>query len=75
MQISGNGAAAAIDIITVVASPADARALPRGVVVGDSHGGVTFSDAVAEILESRSACGWREVHINQTSWTVIQVNR
>jgi hypothetical protein len=45
------------------------------VVVGDSHGGVTFSDAVAQVLESRSLQGWREVSINETSWTVIEVNR
>jgi len=77
MQISGNsaGAAGAREIITTITSPAEARALPPGVVVGDSHAGVTFSDAVAHVLESRSLQGWREVSINETSWTVIEVNR
>jgi len=64
-----------LEIITAVCSPSEARALPRGVVVGDAHGGVTFSDAVAEILERRSICGWREVELDQISWTVIELNR
>jgi hypothetical protein len=77
MQISGNsaGAAGAREIITTIGSPAEARALPPGVLVGDLHGGVTFSDAVAQVLESRSLQGWREVSINETSWTVIEVYR
>ena len=64
-----------LEIIRTVSTPAEARALPRGAVVGDLNGGVTFSDAVAEILERRSVHGWREVAIEQTSWTVIQLNR
>ena len=64
-----------LEIIRIVSTPAEARALPPGAVVGDLHGGVTFSDAIAEILERRSVHGWREVAIEQASWTVIHLNR
>jgi hypothetical protein len=79
MPISGDGAARAPsgvpEIIKCVASPDEARALPPGSVVGDLYGGVTFSDAVAHVLESRSLRGWREVAIADVSWTIIQLNR
>ena len=80
MASSGNGLAkfagsGNLEIITAVSTVAEARALPRGAVVGDLHGGVTFSDAVAEILERRSVYGWHEVAIEQTAWTVIHLNR
>ena len=80
MASSGNALAksansGSVEIITTVSTVAEARALPPGAVVGDLHGGVTFSDAVAEILERRSVHGWREVAIEQTSWTVICLNR
>jgi hypothetical protein len=64
-----------LEIITTVPTAAEARCLPRGAVVGDAHGGVTFSDAVAEVLERRSHRGWREIDIDETSWTVIELNR
>ncbi|HUJ23659.1 MAG TPA: hypothetical protein VLX58_19130 [Bryobacteraceae bacterium] len=80
--MSSTGAAVAkshnsgiLEIITTVQSPSEARALPRGSVVGDTHGGVTFSDTVAEVLERRSSRGWREIVIGDTSWTVIELNR
>ena len=64
------------NVITTVPSPAEARSLPRGSVVGDLHGGVTFSDAVAAVLEARSHQGWREVDCGLgTAWTVIVLNR
>ena len=63
-------------LITTVPTPAEARSLPRGSVVGDLHGGVTFSDAVAAVLEARSHQGWREVDSGVGSaWTVIVLNR
>ncbi len=63
-------------VITAVSSVEEARALPRGSVVGDCRGGVTFSDAVARILEQRSACGWIDVTAEATAraWTVIYLN-
>ncbi|PYT23376.1 MAG: hypothetical protein DMG57_32230 [Acidobacteria bacterium] len=79
MLISGNSAGKTSPdtpgIIKCVSSPAEARALPPGSVVGDLYGGVTFSDAVAHVLESRSLRGWREVAIADVSWTIIQLNR
>ena len=64
-------------VITAVHSVEEARALPRGSVVGDRRGGVTFSDAVARVLEQRSACGWTDVKANEAAqhWTVIYLNR
>jgi hypothetical protein len=63
-------------IIQKVASVKEARALPRGSVVGDLHGGLTFTDAVATALEARSAGGWQEwkTAIGEI-WTVIVLNR
>lgn len=64
-------------IITNVKTADDARALPAGTVVGDTHGGVTFSDAVASELEKRSHTGWCDVFspADQARWTVILLNR
>jgi hypothetical protein len=68
------GFAAAIDlsnVITRLESADEARALPRGVVVGDQVGGVTFNDAIAAVLESRSNSGWQKIE----EWTVIVIER
>ncbi len=45
-------------------------------MVGDLHGGLTFSDSVAAALEARSAGGWHEIHTpaNET-WTIIILDR
>lgn len=65
------------DVITLIPNAAEARALPCGSVVGDTHGGVTFSDAVAAVLESRSVRGWYELDPGpgEERWTVIVLNR
>ncbi len=65
------------NIITQIASVKEARALPRGSIVGDLHGGLTFSDAIAAALESRSLDGWREVQAAQTAeaWTIIRLDK
>ena len=61
--------------VTKCASVAEARSLCAGSVVGDRHGGLTFSDDVAAVLESRSYGGWREVEITAGErWTVIFIN-
>jgi hypothetical protein len=63
-------------IIGRVASVKEARALPPGSVVGDVHGGLTFTDAVAAVLERRSLSGWQEIQKpGGESWTLIVVNR
>ena len=63
-------------VVTQVISVEAARSLPLGSVVGDAHGGLTFSDAVASALEARSAGGWREVEASPGCyWTVIVLNR
>ena len=63
-------------IIRQVASTKEARALPPGSIVGDLHGGLTFTDAVAAALESRSAGGWQELQISSGEiWTIILLNR
>lgn len=64
-------------VITAVRNVDEARALPPGSLVGDSRGGVTFSDAVACVLEQRSACGWTDVRTPDAAahWTVIYLNR
>lgn len=63
-------------IITKVASPKEACALPAGAVIGDQHGGLTFSDNVAAILERRSLGGWQETQMPSGEiWTVIALNR
>ena len=65
------------NVVTRVLSPADVGALPRGALVGDSHGGVTFTDAVARELEKRSTTGWLSLKAAeaQKPWTVIVLNR
>lgn len=62
-------------IIQTVANAKEAKALPRGSVVGDQHGGLTFTDAVAAALEARSTSGWQEVHSAGETWTIILLNR
>lgn len=62
-------------VISKIPSVETARKLPRGSVVGDGHGGVTFTDAVAAILESRSNQGWKEVELAGKLWTVIVLDR
>jgi hypothetical protein len=63
-------------IIRKVASPKEARALPLGSVVGDLHGGLTFTDAVAAALEVRSYGGWQEIQTpSGETWTIIALNR
>ncbi len=80
MQISGNATGMQLDlsaVVTRVQNIAEARLLPPGTVVGDMHGGVTFSDAVASELDRRSHCGWCDVSsgTNERRWTVILINR
>ncbi len=78
---SGNRPAFALGIDTSaivqkVGSVKEARALPRGCVVGDLHGGLTFTDAVAAALEARSVGGWQEIHTpSEETWTVIIIDR
>lgn len=63
-------------IITKVATIKEARALAVGTIVGDLHGGLTFTDAIAACLESRSTGGWQEMQIPSGEiWTVIILNR
>jgi len=63
-------------IITELASVKEARALPCGSIVGDLHGGLSFTDAVAAALESRSLGGWQEVHNTESgTWTIIHLDR
>jgi hypothetical protein len=63
-------------VIATVSNVREARALPTGSVVGDRHGGLTFSDAVAAALESRSTSGWHETPSPSGEiWTVIVLNR
>jgi len=64
------------NVVTTLSSVEEARALPQGTVVGDPHGGLTFSDAVASALEARSFGGWQEIEVAPgTSWTIIVLNR
>jgi hypothetical protein len=66
----------AASIVRKVVSVKEARALACGAVVGDLHGGLTFTDAVANALESRSAGGWQEWKSSDgATWTVIILNR
>jgi crotonobetainyl-CoA:carnitine CoA-transferase CaiB-like acyl-CoA transferase len=63
-------------IITKLGSVKEARALPAGSIVGDLHGGLTFTDAVAAALEARSTGGWQELQVSSGQiWTVIILNR
>jgi hypothetical protein len=73
------GMALAIDpesIVTTLRTVKEARDLPIGAIVGDLHGGLTFTDSVAAVLEERSNGGWREIQVATGEiWTVIIVNR
>jgi hypothetical protein len=63
-------------IVQCVRNVQEARALPRGSVIGDVHGGLTFTDAVAAVLEARSAGGWQEVQTPRgETWTIIVLSR
>jgi hypothetical protein len=54
----------------------EAKCLPAGSIVGDLHGGLTFTDAVAAALETRSFGGWQEVRApSGETWTIILLNR
>lgn len=85
MQITGpteagsSGFALGLDtaqIVQKVISAKEAKVLPTGTVVGDLHGGLTFTDAVAAVLENRSLSGWQEVRtVSGEVWTVIVLNR
>jgi hypothetical protein len=79
ISVSESGAALVLDtssIIPKVASVKEACALPRGSVVGDRHGGLTFTDAVAAALEARSTGGWHELQTSTgETWTLIILNR
>jgi crotonobetainyl-CoA:carnitine CoA-transferase CaiB-like acyl-CoA transferase len=87
MQTSGSAAGASdnrtgfamcVDsssIVTKVAGISEARALPCGAIVGDLHGGLTFTDAVAAALEARSLSGWQEIQTAGKTWTIIVLNR
>ena len=64
------------NIITKLANVKEARALPCGSVVGDLHGGLTFTDAVAAALEARSLSGWQEMPTPACeTWTIIFLDR
>ena len=73
------GSALGIDsssIVSKLTGVREARALPSGSIVGDLHGGLTFTDAVAAALEARSSGGWQEVQMPQGEiWTIIILNR
>ncbi len=63
-------------IVTRIGSVKEARALPAGAVVGDLHGGLTFTDAVAAALEGRSSGGWQELQTPSGEiWTIIILSR
>ena len=59
-------------VVSELSSVKAARDLPAGSIVGDLHGGLTFTDAIAAALESRSTTGWREVRTSDCeTWTII----
>ena len=63
-------------IMQRVVSVKEAHALAPGTVIGDLHGGLTFGDAVAAVLESRSDGGWQDFRTSAGDvWTVIILNR
>ena len=63
-------------VIKTIASVDEVRALPQGAVVGDPHGGLTFSDAIASALEARSLSGWQEIEVAPGDrWTIIVLSR
>ena len=64
-------------VVTSIQSTEEARSLPRGSVVGDRCGDLSFSDAIAAVLESRSTSGWLEIEDepDMEPWTLIIVER
>jgi hypothetical protein len=64
-------------VISHLSSVEEVRSLPRGSVVGDLHGGLTFNDAIAAALERRSRIGWREIEAvpGGDRWTIIVLDR
>jgi hypothetical protein len=53
----------------------EARALPPGSIIGDRHGGLTFTDDVSAVLESRSLGGWQEIEpVAGQRWTIIVIS-
>ena len=63
-------------VIGTVSSIKEVRGLPVGAIVGDRQGGLTFTDAVAAALESRSSCGWHEAQASSGEvWTIIELDR
>lgn len=73
--IADSGVAPQLDVssfITRCATVEEARALPSGSIVGDLHGGLTFTDDVSAALESRSLGGWQEIEpVAGQRWTII----
>jgi hypothetical protein len=62
----------ASSFITRCATIEEARALPPGAIIGDMHGGLTFTDDVSAVLESRSLGGWQEIGgAAGQRWTII----
>ncbi len=62
----------ASSFVTRCATVEEARALPSGAIVGDLHGGLTFTDDVAAALEARSLGGWQEIEPEPgRRWTII----
>jgi len=62
-------------VVTHVSDTTEAWALPTGTTVGDTCGGRSFSDNVAEVLESRSLGGWYEISEGEKRWTLIALAR
>ncbi len=63
-------------IIRQIASVKEVGSIPPGAIIGDLHGGLTFTDAVAAALEARSAGGWQELQAASGEiWTIIILNR
>ena len=65
------------NVVTSIETAEEARSLPSGVVVGDRCGGLSFSDAIAAVLESRSTSGWLEIEDEPDTepWTLIILER
>lgn len=62
----------ASSFVTKCTTVEEARALPAGSIVGDLHGGLTFTDEVSAVLESRSLGGWQDIEPEAGQrWTII----
>ncbi len=61
-------------IVMTLTQASDVKSLPKGTVVGDVHGGRSFSDNVAVALERRSHCGWRDCMEEGQRWTLIELD-